>query len=84
VPAWHFPAEAAAFFEETASMLSAPFEVTYSTADYLAMLASQSGTRALGERRAEFLDRVSARLRSLGEPPLTATFVGFFAVARLR
>ena len=83
VPLAHFPSEAAGFFEETASVASPPFHVTYSAADYLAMLASQSSTRALGAARsAEFLDRVWRRLRSLGEPDLTATFVGFFAVAR--
>jgi SAM-dependent methyltransferase len=85
VPAWHFPAEAAELFAETASLLSPPFPVTYSASDYLAMLASQSDTRALGEARsAEFLGRVADRLRSLGDPELTATFVGFLAVALRR
>lgn len=85
IPAWHFPAQAAPFFAETASLLSAPFQVTYDVADYLAMLASQSSTRALGEARsAEFLRRVSDRLRSLGDPDLTATFVARAAVARRR
>jgi SAM-dependent methyltransferase len=85
IPAAHFPAEAAPFFEETASLLYPPIQLTYSAADYLAQLASQSGTRALGETRgAEFLSRVSHRLHSLGEPPLTATFVPRMTVGRRR
>lgn len=79
---WHFPAEAAPFFQEVAS-LRYPFQLSYSTADYLDMLATQSGTRALGQdRSAEFLSRVRDRLRSLGSPRLTATFVGVLAVGR--
>lgn len=79
---WHFPAEAALFFREVAS-LRYPFQVTYSTADYLDMLATQSGTRSLGEARsAVFLSRVRDRLRSLGSPGLTATFVGFLTIGR--
>ena len=85
IPAPHLEPQAGEFFEEAASLLSPPFHLTYSAGDYLAMLASQSGTRALGAARsAEFLDRVSRRLRSLGEPDLTATFVGFLTVARRR
>lgn len=44
----HFPPEAASFFEETAS-LRYPFQVRYSADDYLANLATQSGTHALGK-----------------------------------
>lgn len=75
IGAWHFPAEAAEFFEETAS-LRYPFQLSYSAADYLTELASQSSTRALGEARsADFLARVQDRLAAMGEPQLTATFV---------
>ena len=50
-----------------------------------ANLATQSGTRALGEaRREEFLTRVRHRLESLGRPRLTATFVGLLTVGRRR
>jgi SAM-dependent methyltransferase len=81
---WHFPAEAAAFFEETAS-LRYPFQVSYAAADYLTELASQCGTRALGQTRsAEFLARVRDRLRSLGDPRLTATFVARLTIGRRR
>jgi SAM-dependent methyltransferase len=81
---WHFPAETAAFFEETASRRY-PFDVAYSAADYLANLATQSGTRELGPaREADFLSRVRCRLESLGWPQLTATFVGYLTVARRR
>jgi SAM-dependent methyltransferase len=79
---WHFPAEAAAFFQEVAS-LRYPFQVSYSAGDYLDILATQSGTRALGQAgSAELLSRVRNRLRSLGSPRLTATFVGFLAIGR--
>ena len=58
IDAWHFPAEAAPLFTEVASRRY-PFQVRYSAGDYLAILATQSGTHALGEaRRAEFLGRV--------------------------
>jgi SAM-dependent methyltransferase len=78
----HFPAEAGGLFEEVAS-LRYPFQVLYSADDYLANLATQSGTHALGEvRRAEFLSRVRHRLESLGRPRLTATFVGYLTVGR--
>ena len=78
----HFPAEAAAFFTETASVRY-PFQLTYSAEDYLAQLATQSGTKALGpERGAEFLARVRDRLDCLGSPPLTATFVGCLTIGR--
>jgi len=81
---WHFPAESAAFFDEVAS-LRYPFQVRYSTEDYLAILATQSGTHALGTARsADFLSRVGDRLRSLGSPQLTATFVGQLTIARRR
>lgn len=79
---WHFPPEAAGLFEEIAS-LRYPFQVLYSAEDYLANLATQSGTHALGEaRREEFLARVGHRLDSLGRPRLTATFVARLTVGR--
>lgn len=78
----HFPAEAKGFFKEVAS-LRYPFQVVYSAEDYLANLATQSGTHALGEaRRADFLSRVRNRLESLGSPQLTATFVGYLSIGR--
>jgi len=85
IPAWHLPAEAAEFFEETASLRYPPVRITYSPADYLAQLASQSSTRALGEAKsAEFLSRVRDRLRAHGSPDLTATFAPFLVVGRRR
>ena len=79
---WHFPPEAWSLFTEGAS-LRYPFEGLYSTEDYLANLATQSSTRALGQTRsAEFLARVRQRLESLGWPRLTATFVGYLTIAR--
>lgn len=78
----HLPAEAAAFFEEVAC-LRYPFQIRFSAQDYLANLATQSGTRALGPaRRADFLSRVEDRLSALGSPDLTATFVGYLTVGR--
>ena len=79
---WHFPPSATeAGFDETASLLY-PFQKTYSAADYLAQLATQSGTKELGpEEAAHFLSLVRHRLDALGRPSLTATFVGFLAVA---
>jgi SAM-dependent methyltransferase len=78
----HLPPEAAGLFEEVAS-LRYPFQRYYSGEDYLANLATQSSTRALGEvRSAEFLARVRHRLESLGWPRLTATFVGYLTVGR--
>lgn len=80
----HLPAEAEVFFEEVAS-LRYPFQVGFVAEDYLANLATQSGTQALGEaRRAEFLDRVERRLEAFGRPRLTATFVGYLTVGRRR
>jgi SAM-dependent methyltransferase len=80
----HFPPEAGSLFDEVAS-LRYPFEVLYSADDYLANLATQSGTHALGEaRRAEFLARVRHRLESLGRPQLTATFIGYLTIGRRR
>lgn len=77
---WHFPPEAGSLFEEVAS-LRYPFEVVYGADDYLANLATQSGTHALGEaRRTDFLTRVRRRLESLGHPDLTATFVARLTV----
>jgi SAM-dependent methyltransferase len=80
----HFPPEAGTFFAEVACRRY-PFEVLYSGQDYLANLATQSGTHALGEARsAEFLTRVRDRLDSLGWPQLTATYVGCLSVGRRR
>ncbi len=82
VSPWHFPREAWSLFREVAS-LCYPFEVLYSAEDYLANLATQSGTRALGEARsAEFLTRVRQRLESFGWPQLTATFVGYLTAGQ--
>jgi SAM-dependent methyltransferase len=78
----HFPPEAGKFLEEVASRRY-PFDVMYSAADYLAILATQSGTHALGEARsAEFLARVRRRLESFGWPQLSASFVGYLIVGR--
>ena len=78
----HFPPEAGHLFAEVAS-LRYPFQVPYRAEDYLANLATQSSTRALGGARgAEFLARVRRRLESLGWPRLTATFVGYLIVGR--
>lgn len=80
----HLPPEAGSLFEEVAS-LRYPFEVGYSPESYLAHLATQSGTRALGEARStEFLARVRHRLESLGWPELTVTFVGYLVLGRRR
>jgi SAM-dependent methyltransferase len=82
IGAWHFPAEAAALFEELACRRY-PFDVVYSTEDYLAILATQSGTRALGETRgADFLARVRHRLENLGSPDLRAAFVGTLTIGQ--
>ena len=84
IEAWHFPAEASPYFEEIASERY-PFQMTYSARDYLAQLATQSGTSALSAARAaEFLSLVSQRLESLGWPRLTATFVGYLTVGTRR
>ena len=78
---WHFPDEAGAYFDEVASFRY-PFRWSYTAADYLAQLSTQSGTRALGpELSAEFLARVQRRLDTLGSPRLTATFVGLLTIA---
>ncbi|MGI8554253.1 MAG: class I SAM-dependent methyltransferase [Dehalococcoidia bacterium] len=77
---WSFPEEAALYFEEVAARRY-PFQIVYSAEEYLAMLATQSGTRALGAaRRREFLD--SVRLRLDRRPRLTASFVGFLTVGK--
>lgn len=79
---WHFPPEALMYFEEVYAQLY-PFTLAYTAEDYLANLASQSGTRELPEeRRRLFLERVRARLRAW--PKLTATFVGYLTVGRLK
>ncbi len=81
---WHFPDEARAYFDEVASFRY-PFQRSYTAADYLAQLATQSGTYALGpELSAEFLSRVRHRLDALGSPRLTATFVGQLTVGVLK
>jgi hypothetical protein len=78
---WHFPDEAAPYFEEIAARRY-PFQLVYSAEDYLAILASQSGTRRLdAAKQTEFLARVRARLEAW--PRLTATFVGYLTVGRL-
>ncbi|HLZ22020.1 MAG TPA: class I SAM-dependent methyltransferase [Ktedonobacterales bacterium] len=78
---WHLPLEALAYFDEVLARCYPPYQVVYAAEDYLGMLASQSGTRALApERRREFLERVRARLRA--SPRLTATFVGYLTVGR--
>jgi SAM-dependent methyltransferase len=77
---WHFPEEAQAYFDEVASFRY-PFDWSYTAADYLAQLSTQSGTHALGpELSAEFLARVRRRLDALGSPRLTATFVGLLTI----
>ncbi len=74
--------EAQTLFEEVAA-LRYPFGIVYSAEDYLAILATQSGTRALGEARsAEFLRLVRDRLRSLGTAQLAAAFVGLLTIGR--
>ena len=84
IAGWHFPPEAAAWFTETVS-LRYPFRRRYSAADYVDLLSTQSGTRALGERlAAEFVRRVGARLESLGSPDLTVTFVARLTIGRRR
>ena len=81
IGARHFPPEARTLFDEVASLLYPPFQVLFLAEDYLAQLATQSGTRALGEARSrDFLARVRRRLESHGWPALTATFVAFLAV----
>jgi SAM-dependent methyltransferase len=80
IGSWHFPPEAAAFFEEVAARRY-PFQVVYTAEEYLALLATQSGTSLLGEaRRTEFLARVGARLGAW--PRLTASFVGFLSIGK--
>ncbi|HET9111133.1 MAG TPA: methyltransferase domain-containing protein [Ktedonobacterales bacterium] len=79
---WRFPREAQSLFEEVASARY-PFEARYSAEAYLANLATQSGTHALGEARsADFLARVRRRLESFGWPQLAVTFVGYLTVGR--
>lgn len=84
IPPWHLPAEALDYFTETAS-LRYPFRLTYSAADYLAQLSTQSGIKELGPAAAaDFLARVHRRLDALGWPELTATFVGYLAIGICR
>jgi SAM-dependent methyltransferase len=78
---WRFPPQAESGFDE-AARLRYPFQKTYSAQDYLAQLATQSGTKELGpEKAVEFLELVRHRLETHGWPSLTATFVGFLTVA---
>jgi SAM-dependent methyltransferase len=80
----HLPPNASGLFTEVAS-LRYPFEVRYTAADYLTILATQSSTHALGAaRRDDFLGRVGRRLESLGRPDLTVTFVGRLTLGRSR
>jgi SAM-dependent methyltransferase len=77
---WHLPPEAAEYFDQVMAARY-PFTVRYRAEDYLDILASQAGTRALGpDRSAEFLDRVRHRLESLGAREVTAAFVGLLTV----
>lgn len=79
---WRFPREAETLFKEVASVRY-PFETRYSAEAYLANLATQSGTHALGEARsADFLARVRRRLESFGWPQLTITFVAYLTVGQ--
>lgn len=79
---WHFPPEAARYFDEGVTR-HYPFTVVYSSDDYLAILATQSGTCALGQaRKAEFLALVRRRLKASGWPDLTATFMGRLSIGR--
>jgi hypothetical protein len=78
----HLPPEARSLFAEQATRRY-PFQVCYSAADYLANLATQSGTYGLGKARStEFLARVRRRLEALGWPSPTATFIGQLVVGR--
>ena len=80
IPPWRLPLESGDYFTETAARRY-PFQLTYSAADYLAQLSTQSGTKALGPARAgEFLGRVRRRLDGLGWPELTATFAGYLTI----
>lgn len=79
---WRFPPQAAESGFDEAATLRYPFQKTYSAQDYLAQLATQAGTRELGqEKAAKFLDLVRHRLDVHGRPSLTAAFVGFLTVA---
>jgi SAM-dependent methyltransferase len=83
IGSWHLPSEAMPFFVEVVARRYPPFQVVYSAEDYLALLATQSGTRALdAARQREFLDRVRLRLRDW--PQVTATFVACLTVGRRR
>ncbi len=80
---WHLPPEATPYFAEVAARCYPPFQIVYRAEDYLAMLATQSGTRALSaSRQREFLDRVRVRLHAW--PRVTATFVAYLTVGRRR
>jgi SAM-dependent methyltransferase len=84
IPPKHLPPEALAYFTETSSQRY-PFHMTYSGADYLAQLSTQSGTKELGPATAgEFLARVRRRLDGLGWPDLTATFAGYLTIGTRR
>lgn len=80
IPPWHLPREALGYFTEASSQRY-PFRMTYSAADYLAQLSTQSGIKELGPATAaDFLARVHRRLDALGWPELTATFAGYLAI----
>ncbi len=76
--------EAQCYFEEVARERY-PFDVTLSVDDYLGNLATQSGTRQLGEQKAqEFLDRVSRRLAARVKPDIVRSLVAVLTIARVR
>lgn len=78
----HLPAEAQVYFEEVAARRY-PFEIRLSVQDYLDNLATQSGTRQLGEVKArEFLERVRRRLAARGRPDIVRSLVAVLTVAR--
>lgn len=83
IAAPHLTADALALFEEVVARRY-PFQMVYSAEDYLANLATQSGTQALGAARmTEFLNSVRTRLESLGKPELTVDFVATLTVGLL-
>lgn len=76
---WHFPPDAAALFSETLARRYA-FTVTLSAEDYIATLATQSGTRLLSPVLGdEFLMRVNHRLTAMGQHEVTLHLVARLA-----
>ena len=68
-----------------ATVVAEDLTTTWSASTVAANLRTQTVTRKLGqEAKAEFLTRVENRIRRLGWPKLTATFVGLLTVGRLR